>query len=357
MSTERRVEITGLGKSRGPINITREQAAIDLAEASEGSRRPIPASVFERLMRKVGIDQRGWLPEGEGASYLGTIAVRQAMDMAGITVKDVKAMVVATGLPDYLGVPTGTIMAKELGGNDKLATFDVSGACPGFIHALRTVYESLISPEGYGSPQVCVAAEPASKGINPKVPETYVLFGDASGAFAMDLVDVDSSYPKFTFDYGIKPEYLYDLYVPAGGSARRVDQVVLASNLDCIVMNGEVVREAAIKYMCEIAESVLAKARLTFGDIDLFVPHQANLEIIRAVGKKLGIPEDKVFVNIDRYGNTSAATIPVAIREAWEQEKIKRGDIILGVTFGAGLNYAGAVIPTNGLPDQEKLAA
>ncbi|OGD84513.1 hypothetical protein A2696_02050 [Candidatus Curtissbacteria bacterium RIFCSPHIGHO2_01_FULL_41_13] len=356
MSTERRVEITGLGKSRGPLNITREQAAQNLAQASKDSERPTPAAVFARLMRRVGINERGWLLEGEGASHLGTIAVKQAMEMAGITIRDVKVMIVATGLPDYLGVPTGTIIANELGGNKKLATMDVSGACPGFIHGLRVVYESMTSPEGYGNPQICVAAEPASKGINPKVPETYVLFGDASGAFVMDLVNVDTSYPKFTFDYGIKPEYLYDLYVPAGGSRKRVDEEVLQNNLDCIVMNGEVVKEVAISCMCEIAESVLAKAKLTFGDIDLFIPHQANLEIIRAVGKKLGISENKVFVNIDRYGNTSAATVPVGVREAWEQGKVKRGNIILGVTFGAGLNYAGAVIPTNGLPDKNEFS-
>src|SRR3989338_8951175 len=148
MSTERRVEITGLGKSRGPLNITREQAAQNLAQASKDSERPTPAAVFARLMRRVGINERGWLLEGEGASHLGTIAVKQAMEMAGITIRDVKVMIVATGLPDYLGVPTGTIIANELGGNKKLATMDVSGACPGFIHGLRVVYESMTSPEG-----------------------------------------------------------------------------------------------------------------------------------------------------------------------------------------------------------------
>lgn len=351
MSVEMRPEIIGLGKARGPRNITNQDVARMLNEGRDKGQREIPEKVVDRLAKRVGLEQRGWLNENDGASYLGTIATRQAMEMAGITIADVKSIIVATGLPDYLGVPTGTIIVENLGGNKKTQTADISGACPGFFHALKSVYESLSSPYGIGGPQVCVAAEPTSKGINPKVPETYMLFGDGGGAFVMDIVGVDSSEPLFTFDFGNDPSLREDLYVPAGGSRIQVNEEALAQNLNCIRMNGEKVKEAAIRYMTEMAESVLAKSRMTLADIDLVIPHQANLEIIKEVAKNLEVPNEKLYVNIQRYGNTSAGSIPIAIREAWEEGKLKRGDKILAVTFGAGLNFAGAIIPTNGLPE------
>ncbi|MEK7581134.1 MAG: ketoacyl-ACP synthase III [Patescibacteria group bacterium] len=351
MTVEMRPEIIGLGKSKGSRVITNFDVAQMMNDGREDDQREIPARVVDRLAKKVGLDQRGWLNEDEGASHLGTIAARHAMEMAGITIGDVKSIIVATGLPDYLGVPTGTIIVENLGGNKKIQTADISGACPGFFHALKSVTESLSSPYGIGGPQVCVAAEPASKGINPRVPETYMLFGDGGGAFVMDLVDVKSSSPRFTFDFGNDPSLREDLYVPAGGSRNKVDEEALIQGLNCIKMNGAKVKEAAIRYMTEIAESVLSKAGMTLADIDLVVPHQANLEIINGVAKNLQVPDEKLYVNIHRYGNTSAASVPIAIREAWEEGRLKKGDKILAVTFGAGLNFAGAIIPMNSLPE------
>ncbi len=311
--------------------------------------------VVERMTSRVGIKERGWLGEGQGASYLAKISVSQALEMAGVDIKDIKAMTVATGLPDYMGVPTGSIITKELSGNYKIATMDVSGACPGFIHALRTAYTDLTSEYGTGGPLVCVAAEPASKGVSTKTVDTFLIFGDGSGAVVMDLVDVNvpEGTPKATFDYQIDPYYLYDLYVPTGGSVNPKG----GEDTNCIRMNGKVVKEQAVRRLCEISESVLSKAKLSLGDIDLFIPHQANLEIIEEAGAKLGIPREKVFVNIQRYGNTSAASIPIAMREAWEEGRLKNGNIVLAATFGAGLNFAGAILPMNGLPEQELKAA
>lgn len=351
MSVEMRPSITGLGKAQGPREITN----FDIADMMNVQEDPRKAEIFkkavDRLAKRVGLDKRGWLEEDEGASYLGTIAARQAMEMAGITISDVKSVIVATGLPDYLGVPTGTIIVENLGGNQKIQTADVSGACPGFFHALKSVEDSLANPHGIGGPQICVAAEPASKGINPSAQETYLLFGDGGGAFVMDLKEVDDREPHFTFDFGNDPSLREDLYVPAGGSRKKVDQDVLDQNLNCIRMNGDKVKAAAIRYMTEIAESVMAKAHMTLEDIDLVVPHQANLEIIKGVAQNLQVPDEKLYVNIGRYGNTSAASVPIAIREAYEERRLKRGNRVLAVTFGAGLNFAGAIIPMHGLPE------
>lgn len=353
MSVEMRPEIIGLGKAQGSRVITNFDVAQMMDEHRKDGERGIPAKVVDRLAKRVGLDKRGWLNEGEGASHLGTIATKQAMEMAGITIGDVKSVIVATGLPDYLGVPTGTIIVENLGGNQKIQTADISGACPGFFHALKGVTDSLSNPYGIGGPQVCVAAEPASKGINARVPETYMLFGDGGGAFVMDLVDVDSSSPRFIFDFGNDPSLRENLYVPAGGSRIPTTRQSLEQNLNCIRMDGPIVKEAAIRYMTEIAESVLVKAHMTLADVDLVIPHQANLEIIKGVAENLQVPDEKLYVNIQRYGNTSAASVPIAIREAWEEGKLKKGDKVLAVTFGAGLNFAGAVIPMNALPEND----
>lgn len=353
MSVEMRPEIIGLGKSRGSQIITREQTAPIIAEDQD--ERTI--AVTERMLRGVGIDKRGWLKEGEAASHLGTEAARQAMEMAGVTIENIKAVNVATGLPDYLGVPTGTIIVENLGGNPKIRTADISGACPGFFHALSATVDSLSNPRGAGGPQVTVAAEPASKGINENVPETYALFGDGGGAFVMDVVEVDSTGRHFEFDWGNDPDLREDLYVPAGGSMQAVDAQALKEHLNCIRMNGQKIKKAAIHYMFAMAKSVMEKADISLDDVDLIIPHQANLQIIRGVKSELekefkkDIPEDKFYVNIQRYGNTSAASVPIAIREAWEEGRLKKSNTVLAVTFGAGLNFAGAVIPFNALPE------
>lgn len=356
MSTERRPEIIGLGKSRGSQIQTREQTASVIAEKQE--ERSL--KVAERMLRSVGIDERGWLKEGEAASHLGTEAARQAMEMAGITIKDVTSMHVATGLPDYLGVPTGTIIIENLGGNKNIKTVDYSGACPGFFHALSATVDSLSNPRGIGGPQMAVAAEPASKGINEHVKVTYSLFGDGGGAFVMDNVEVDATSPRFESDWGNDPELREKLYVPAGGSRRAVDEEVLKNHLNCITMEGDAIKKAAIHYMTQKAIRVLEKADLSVDDVDLIIPHQANLQIIQGVKRNLEeklkkeIPDEKFYTNIQRYGNTSAASVPIAIREAWEEGRLKRGDTVLAVTFGAGLNFAGAIIPFNALPENSK---
>lgn len=353
MSTERRPEIIGLGKSRGTINITETDIANRMNDyRRKRHEREVPVEVFTRLARKTGARERGWNKEGEGASVLGIKAIPQALETANVSLEDIKALNVATGLPDFLGVPTGAIIMMELAGAQEYAvsTDDISAACPGSLHVLRRAYTDISSPYGLGGPQLAVACEPASKGINPSNPQTYPIFGDGGAALVIDLVEVKEARPKAKFTHGIDPRLLEKLYVPAGGSRRRVDEQALREHLDSIHMEGEEVKEQAIKKLVKISLKIMKLVGVTIEDIDLFIPHQANMQIIKPVGEQLGFPEEKVFTNIEKYGNTSAASIFIAMREAWEQGRLKRGDNLLIASFGAGLNFGAAFLPMDGLP-------
>lgn len=347
---EMRPEIVGLGKSRGTKNVTNEDIA-NLINATLPADKQIPPKVFDRLARRTGVVDRGWNEVGEGASVLAIKAIPMALEMANVSLDDIKALNVATGLPDYFGVPTGVIIMMELGGHYDISTDDTSAACPGFLHVLRKTYSDVSSQYGLGGPQLAVAAEPASKGINPLNHQTFPIFGDGGAAVVIDMIEVNKKEPKARFVHRIDPSLLYKLYVPAGGSRRRVDEAALRDNLDSIHMEGEEVKQEAIKRLIEVSKEVLRLSKMTVDDIDLFIPHQANLQIIKPVGEALKFREEKVMINIDHYGNTSAASMPIAMREAYEQGRLKRGDRVLLATFGAGLNFGAAVLPMNGLPE------
>ncbi len=364
MPVERRPEIIGLGKAHGSLLVTAQETAQAMVDrrAEEHESDPnvklISLALAIRALRRYGIGDRYFCTSEEASSDMGTIAGKMALEMAGKSAKDIKNLPYATGLQDHLGVPTGTIVMKNLQGNYNAATADISGACPGFVHALRTAYTDMTSEYGLGSPQMVIASEPASKGINKEYMKTWILFGDAAGAVVLDMVEVDPDCPKATFVYGMDPDMLPDLIVPAGGSREPTTIESIEQGRNMIKMDdGEKIKEAAIFNMTAIVKRLLEKSGLTLNEIDLVIAHQANLEIINGVRNKLSedfgeeIPSEKFYVNIQRYGNTSAATIPVAIREAWEEGRLKKGNKILIVTFGAGLNFAGAILPMNGLPD------
>lgn len=358
MSVEMRPEMKGIGIGFPKWVITSDQTAQTLVDAREAQRekdpslKPISFELAKRALRRFGIGDRHFCSPEEASSDIGTIAAADALGMAQLDIKDIKNMPYATGLQDHMGVPTGTIVMKNLHGNYEAATADISGACPGFIHALRTVYTDMTSPYGLGSPQMVIASEPASKGISTRDTSVWMLFGDAAGAVVLDMEEVDSSYPRAAFVYGMDPDMLHDLYVPAGGSREVLTEESIRLGRNLITMpDGEKVKKAAISNMCISVERVLQKTGLSLADIDLVIPHQANLEIIKGVARNLEVPDEKLYINIHRYGNTSAATIPVAMKEAWQEGRLKRGDILLAVTFGAGLNFAAAVLPMNGLPD------
>lgn len=343
MSKELRPEIIGLGKASGSRVVT--NADIDQMLGM----RP---GVVERLGKAVGLNERHWIVEGESTSTLAAKAAEAAMEMAQIDRNSIKSIYVATSLSDYLGVPTSAQLQDRLGIPTSVAVRDITAACPGFIHALQITYADLSSPYGLGGPQLAVASEILTRGIKESQKQTFILFGDGAGAVVVDNVEVDESLPKAKFAFGADGSFMEQLYMPAGGTVMPIDQDTIDKGLNVLGMNGAVVKEQAVRRMCELAEYVLNETGATVSDIDLFVPHQANLEIMTAVASKLNFPIKRVFVNIQKYGNTSAASIPLALTEAYEEGRLKKGDLVMSTTFGAGLGFGAALIPMNGLPEK-----
>lgn len=362
---ELRPEIIGFGKAHGSILVTAQETAQAMVDRRREEREIDPSldeitlAVALRGLRSFGIGDRHFSGPEQASAYMATIAGRSALEMAGVTAKDIKNMPYATGLPDYMGVPTGTIVMKNLNGNYQAATADVGAACPGFIHAFRHAITDMTSEYGLGSPQMVIASEPASKGITKDYMKTWPLFGDAAGAIVLDMVEVDERALKTVFAYGMDPDMLHDLYVPAGGGMEPSTDETLRQGKHYIKMDdGVKVKKAAILNMAAIAKRLLQKSNLRLSDIDLIIPHQANQQIITGVRAQIEedlqekLPKEKVYVNIQRYGNSSAATIPVAMREAWEEDRIKKGTIVMGLSFGAGLNFGGFVMQMNGILEE-----
>lgn len=338
-----RPEIIGLGKAFGSRVITNADID-DKLGAKPGS--------IDRMGRTVGLKERHWVGEGESTSTLAAKAAVAAIEMAKIPRESIKVINVATSLSDYLGVPTAAQLQDKLSIPTNVAARDLTAACPGFIHALQVTYADLSSPYGLGGPQLTVASEILTAGIKESQRQTFVLFGDGAGAVVVDNVEVETSLPRARFAFGADGSFVKDLYMPAGGTVRAIDHEAIDQGLNVLGMNGAVVKEQAVRRMCELAEKVMVETGIKVSDIDLFVPHQANLEIMTAVADKLNFPINRVMVNIERYGNTSAASIPLAMTEAFEQGRLSRGDLVLSTTFGAGLGFGAALLPMNGLPER-----
>lgn len=343
--------IIGLGKGVGRDVV--DNAAIDgLLGRKTG--------FVDRAMRmnNIGIQSRFWVRKGQegfdreqASSDLSAEALRQAITMAGIPAKDLKRIIVATSSPDYMGVPVAAMVQHKLGLPTNVQAYDIAAACAGWVQALNEVYVNLMSPLGKGGPQAVVGAEVLSPIISRNKLNTFILFGDAAGATIVDLVNPDDGAPtNMAFVAGADGSLAEKLNVPAGGSKYPPSQYTIDHDMHSMDMDGTVIKDNAINRMVEVTQQALAEAGVPLEEVALFIPHQANLSIIEGVADSVGMPMERVMVTIDRYGNTSAAAIPTALRDAWDQERIKRNDIMVVVTFGAGLEYIAGVLPMVGLP-------
>lgn len=307
--------------------------------------------IIQRLMRRAGIELRHWVDDGQATSDLAIRATNDALRMGNIKPEEIKAIRVATMSTDYQGVPVSPKVAERVGAPTMGSYIDIQAACAGFIDALHTTYTDMTSRYGVGSPQVVVGAEVLSRHIHPRQKETYVLFGDAAGAVVIKNVpDTQNVADKITFVPGADGSHDKDLFIPAGGSRTPSSRETIEQGLHCLQMNGPLVKEHAIQRMAECVELVRQKSGLSYKDFSLFIPHQANLEIIDGVAKSLGFPPDRVYKNINRYGNTSAASIPVAMRDAYNEGRLDPDKMLLIASFGAGFEFAAAAISTSGLP-------
>jgi len=326
-SNSRSVGIVGLG-SWLPDNKISNYDLMKLVDTSD-----------EWILSRTGISERRKASEQEAASDLGLMAARRALAAANVRPEEIDLIIVATITPDMFFPATACLIQKNLGAINA-AAFDLSAACSGFIYALSVGSQFIAN--GHYDTVLVVAAEVMTKIINWEDRNSCILFGDGAGAAVLQPVAKDSGFLSFELGAdGTGAEYLQ---IPAGGSRKPASLETVLNKEHFLKMNGNEVFKFAVKKMGDISVKALEKAGLTEEDLDYLVPHQANTRIIDAARKRLGLAEDKVYINLDKYGNMSSASIPIALSEAVAKGYIQKGNIILLVAFGAGLTWGSAVI-------------
>jgi 3-oxoacyl-[acyl-carrier-protein] synthase III len=294
----------------------------------------------EWIVERTGIRERRIAEPEQTVAMLSQEAAGHAMDAAGVSPSDLDAIVCATASPDRL-MPSTACDIQALLGAENAAAFDIGAACPGYIYAL-TVAEGLIA-SGQSETVLIVGAEKLSTITDFQDRSTAILFGDGAGA---SVVRRSSSPGR-----GILSSYLKSdgrlaplLYRPGGGSVDPISERVVCERSHYMKMAGREVFKAAVLAMANACDEALTRAGITADQVDLLVPHQANLRIIEATAKHAGLPMSKVMVNVDRYGNTSSASIPIALAQAITEGRVGPGSVVLLVAFGAGFTWGSAVI-------------
>lgn len=294
----------------------------------------------EWILTRTGIRERRIAAEGEFTSHMATHAARKALEQAGLAAEDIELIIVATITPDTPTPATACYVQQQLGANRAVA-FDISAACSGFLYAMK-ITKRLIS-DGAFKNALIIGAEKLSTVTNWEDRTTCVLFGDGAGAAVLRAAAPGEGSILAT-EMGTDGNLTHLLNIPGGGSACPITATNVDDHLFTLTMMGKEVFKHAVNRMKEAAEKVITRAGLQAEDIACVIPHQANLRIIDAIADRLAVPNEKVFVNLDKYGNTSAAAVAIALDEANRTGAFKRGDNIVLVVFGAGLTWAAAAI-------------
>jgi 3-oxoacyl-[acyl-carrier-protein] synthase-3 len=297
----------------------------------------------EWIVTRTGIRERRIAGEGETTLTMSVAAARQALDRAGLRASDLDLILVATSSPDYLLPPVSSMIQDRLGA--KCGAFTLVAGCTGFVYGLATA-QQFIAGGAYRNVLV-IGAEVISRNIDWTDRNTCVLFGDGAGAVVLQASDTPTGVLSFVL--GSDGSGAEHLMMPGGGVVMPISQRVIDERAHYIHMNGREVFKFATRVLARAAIEAVEKAGLSMADIDVLIPHQANGRIIDLAARQLGLPMDKVFVNLDKYGNTSAASIPIALVEAIEQGRITDHSTIVMVGFGAGLTWASAVVKMGAL--------
>jgi 3-oxoacyl-[acyl-carrier-protein] synthase III len=320
-----------------------------------GTGRGIPAKVMtnhdfaalgletshEWIVERTGIVERHIARPDETTCSMAATAARQAMTRAGVQAGELDAIVLSTATPDRLLPSTAVDLQAQLGAT-RAAAFDLSAACTGWLYGM-TVAEGLIQ-SGVAETALVVGAEKMSAIVDWQDRSTCVLFGDGAGAVVLKRgpgTGQRGILSSFMRSDGTLAELLWR---PSGGAAVPFSDAVLADRSSYVKMAGREVFKHAVRQMSEACDRALDGAKLTGSDIDVLIPHQANNRIIEATAKHAGIPMEKVYVNVDRYGNTSSASIPIALDEAIERGRIREGTTALFCAFGAGFTWGSMVV-------------
>ncbi|MCL2104373.1 MAG: ketoacyl-ACP synthase III [Kiritimatiellaeota bacterium] len=315
--------ITGVGKALPEKRLTNA----DLEKMVETSD--------EWISKRVGIKERRMAEDGEWTSHLAARAARDALAMSGIPAEQIDLILVSTTTPDTL-YPSVSCLVQRAIGAVNAGAMDVAAACTGFIYAMGTAWSMIRS--GLMKNVIVIAAEVVTSSLDWTDRDTCVLFGDGAGAVVLSASEQEGT-GILAMRLRADGTYADILKLPNSGS-----RVFPEYAGRFVKMQGNDVFRHAVRDMVECATDVVAAAGLTLADVDLFIPHQANIRIIDAIATRLNVPPEKMFVNIENYGNTSSATLPIALCEAVEQGRLKPGDILVLDAFGAGLTWGAMAI-------------
>lgn len=292
----------------------------------------------EWIVKRTGIHTRH-IAKSESTSDLGTKAAKKAIERSGLESSEIDAIICATISPDYFCMPsTACVIADKLGLRAGITAFDISAACTGFIYLLE-IAKSLIESGGKKNVLI-IGAEKLSSIVNWQDRSTCILFGDGAGAAVISSGE-DEIIDVHTASDGSRGNLLI---TPAPGSVNPINQKVLDENLGYIHMSGNEVFKVAVNTLSSDVVEILAKNKISADEVDLFIPHQANFRIIEAVKNRLNFTDEQCVVTVAKYGNTSSASIPMAINEAYENGRLKKGSLILLDAFGGGFTWGSAIL-------------
>jgi 3-oxoacyl-[acyl-carrier-protein] synthase-3 len=310
--------------------------------------RVVPNSYFEKIIdtsdewitTRTGIKERRMIEKGQAMSDLATLASASALQMAGLSPQELDLIIIGTSTADMLSPSCGCMVQHRLGAK-KAVAFDVNAACPGFIYGLAIAQKFM--QDGSYERALVVGGEIISNRIDYKDRSTCVLFGDGAGAVVLGHSNGNDDGEILGMDIESDGDLWRLIHVPGGGSRIPASHEMLNEGLQYLKMQGNEVFKHAVRTMVDSARKIMAQQGITTDEIDWFIPHQANIRIMDVVAERLGIPSEKVIVTVHKYGNTSAATIPVALDEAIRSGQIRKGDLVLVNSFGAGLTWGAAL--------------
>jgi len=292
------------------------------------------------IMERTGIRERHIVDPGVATSDLAAEAARRCLEKRGIAPTDVEVIIVATVTPDMMFPATACLVQNKIGAKGAWG-FDLSAACSGFPYALQMGAKLIES--GAQKKVMVIGADVMSSIIDYKDRATCVIFGDGAGAVLLEPC-AEGEIGMIDYLHEIDGSGAVALNMPGGGSLHPPTAETVAKNMHVVHQDGQAVYKFAVRKMAEASETVLARNGVTGKDLSLFIPHQANKRIILSTAERLGLPLERVVINIDRFGNTTAATIPIAMQTALEENRLKKGDLVLLVSVGAGFTVGATLL-------------
>ena len=294
----------------------------------------------EWIITRTGVRERRILEKEKGTSEMAVPAAQAALSQAGVSPDELDMIITATVTPDQIVPSMAAMVQKKLGASNCWG-YDINGGCTGFLCAFTTAAQFIES--GRHQKILVIGADKMSAIVDYEDRNTCILFGDGAGAVVMEpSPDTNEGVQDFILHLDGNGEN--SLYMTGGGSLKPATLATVNDKLHYIYQDGRTVFKAAVNGMAETTSRIIKKNGLTDNDIRLFVPHQANYRIIDAVARKIGLNQDQVVVNIEKYGNTTAATIPLALSEAWENRRMKKNDWIIMAAFGAGFTWGSVLL-------------